>query len=175
MNDDDLSDPSVDEDGVSLSHCYGLHEKLQRLDAQFRAIPITDRGPECLRQYALASLAAVCETVDFQATIFSHLSEALTLANEGRRHPIMAVNAHELARSRPANSILAIQGSAAGALEYAFTNLGIRQRDAAKRIADFIASAGFAKSDGRPYTAGQHRQVAHSMHYPQPCGVATLR
>lgn len=148
-----MSDPTRDENGVDLSICWGLRERLERIDDAYRALPVSERNPAALRKAALEILNSICELVDHRSPVIDHIAEALRLADAGRIHPIFAARLEDLYVARPAESIAAIQGSAAGALEYAVCDLREQEKVAAKKIAEVLAQSGFSKPVGGHYTA----------------------
>lgn len=148
----DPDDPSIDQYGDDLTPCFGLRERLAAIDDAYRALPIAERTPAALRAFAAEAIEMIAELADLPSPVLGQLVEAVRVAEAGKVHPLFAVHAKNL-EPRPAQSMAAIQGAAAGALEYAFSRVKFPQNFAAEKIAETLANCGFAKPSGGHYDA----------------------
>lgn len=138
-----------DEDGSLLSICYGLRERLEKIDEEYLALPIRERTPAALRIAALGVLVSICDIADHQSPVIGHLIDAIRSADDGKIHPLFAGSAKDIAKASPKASMARIQGAAAAVLYHASEDLKIDDEvKIARTIADHLKASGFRKPVG---------------------------
>ena len=148
-------DPAFDADGLDLSVCRGLAERLEKIDTAFWSLPPNQRTVDAMRLSAIESLRVIRDAsvgvVACRFGILEQIIEGLTIARDGRAHPLTAVICGADAEPKARLTIAAIQAEAAAVLEYGFTDHRKQQAEWSNQIAAKLGEYGLRKS-GAPYT-----------------------